>query len=248
MKKFYFNLLLLPLSLFVISSCSDSDEDRAYVSLVTVAQNMQGEKLFQRNDTSLMRPNNFTINYNLGQRVLIEYDIKKTNPSNDPYRYDIKLDAYEKILTKSVLDLTAENESAVGNDAYWNVYDVNSAGGFLNIYMSFLYNYVPHYINLVNNTITPPVNRPDSINLELRQNANGANIGFPIRELVSFNVTDYIDAAEQANLNSFVIVVKVLLPNNAITYYKVRFNLKGLNPEPKYNTLDAFDRVENAVN
>lgn len=248
MKKFYFNLLLLPLSLFVMSSCTDSDEDRNYVSLVTVAQNIEGTRLFQRSDSSLMYPKNFVIGYDLGQRVLIEYEIKNTNQSNNPYRYEIKLDAYEKILTKSVLNLTADNEATVGNDAFWNVYDVNSAGGFLNVYMSFLYNYAPHFINLVNNEITPPTNRPDSINLELRQNANGANIGFPVRELVSFNVVNYIDAAEQAGLDSFVIVMKVLLPNNVTSSYKVRFNLKKANDEPRYNTLDVFDRVENSVN
>lgn len=195
-----------------------------------------------------MNPTNVTISSEVGQRVLIEYEIKKTFDSNDPYRYDVQIEDYDLILTKSVIDLTAENEVEVGNDAFWGVYEMNSSGNYLNVYMSFLYNYTPHLINLVANTVTPPTDdTPSLVHLELRQNANGANTGFIVSELVSFNVQEYLDAAKDAGVSELVIAVKVYFFNNVTSTYNVKFKIGAINDEPTYNRLDVYNPVAGAT-
>lgn len=248
MKKFYFTLLMLPLSLVTLSGCSDSDEDRDYVSLVTVVQNEAGQKLLMRSDSSLMNPSNVTISSNAGQRVLVEYEITKMNPSNNPYLYDIKIQDYDIVLTKNAIDLTVENEVEVGNDPFFGVYEMNSGGNYLNVYMSFLYSYTPHLINLVANKITSPTDDTSAlVHLELRQNANGVNTGFRVSELVSFNVQQYIDAAKAANVSELVIAVKVLFFGNVTSTYNVKFKIGATNAEPNYNSLRVYDRVDGAT-
>lgn len=248
MKKFYFNFLMLPLSLMALYSCSDSSDDRDYVSLVTIVQNEAGTKLLMRGDSTLMNPTNVTISSEVGQRVLIEYEIKKTFDSNDPYRYDVYIEDYDLILTKTVKDLTTDNEVEIGNDPFFGIYEMNSGGNFLNVYMSFLYNYTPHLINLVANTVTPPTgDTPSLVHLELRQNANGANTGFVVNELVSFNVQKYLDAAREAGVSELVIAVKVYFFNNVTSTYNVKFKIGGINDEPTYNTLDSYTPVEGAT-
>ncbi|MEG0499486.1 MAG: NigD-like C-terminal domain-containing protein [Rikenellaceae bacterium] len=248
MKKFYFILLMLPLSLMSLLSCSDSNDDRDYVSLVTVIQNEAGMKLLMKSDSTLMNPTNVTISSNVGQRVLVEYEITKTNETKDPYRYEIKIEDFDIILTKSVIDLTAANEAEVGNDPFYGIFEMNSGGNYLNVYMSFLYNYTPHLINLVANKITPPTDdTPALVHLELRQNANGANTGFIVNELVSFNVQKYIDAAKAANVSELVLVVKVLLFDNVTSTYNVKFKIGDINSEPNYNTLGVYKPQEGAT-
>lgn len=248
MKNFCLKTAVLSLALFAVWSCSDSEERRAYVSIVTVVENAQNEKLLQRGDSSLLKPENVRISSAVGQRILIEYEIKKTNPSNTPYRYEVHIEDYETLLTKDVIDLTTENQAKVGNDAFWAIYDMNSSGGFLNVYMAFLYNYEPHFINLVANEITPPVNTPDTLYLELRQNANGPNVGFAVRELVSFDMQEYIDLAKEANKAEFNVVVKVLLPYGVYSNYTVKFKTGAVNEEPNYNSLEVYKPTPNAAN
>lgn len=245
MKNYLLPFLLLP---FLFVGCNNDDEYR-YVSLVTVVENTDGDLTFMRNDSSLLNPDNYTISYDEGQRMLIEYKIKEIDTSVTPYEYKIRLKDYESVLTKDVVDLTSDNEDEIGDDAFWNVYDMNSSGGYLNVYIGFLYNYIPHTINLVANTITPPTNSADTINLELRQNANGENIGFPVRELVSFNVSDYITAAKEAGESKLVLAVKVLLPSDSYSVYNVTFNTGSANTEQtSYNSLSAFASEANSLN
>lgn len=245
MKNYLLPLLLLPL---IIMGCNNDDEYR-YVSLVTVAETDEGNLTFMRNDSVILNPDNYTIDYDAGQRMLIEYKIKESDKTVYPYVYTIKLKDYSPVLTKAVIDLTTENEDTVGDDAFWNIYDMNSSGGYLNVYVGFLYNNVAHTINLVANTITPPTNSADTINLELRQNANGENIGFPVRELVSFNIDEYLTSAQESGLSKLVLAVKVLLPSDVYSVYNVTFNIGSLNTEQtSYNSLSAFSTEENSIN
>ena len=245
MKKLYSYLLLLPLSLFAAFSCSDSDNDYDYVSLTTVVQG-DNKLLFMRSDSSLLNPTNFTILSNTGQRMLVQYEIKNTLPTNTPYKYEIEVYDYDLILTKDVIDLTAENEVAVGNDAFWRVSRINPDGGFINIYMSFLYNGIPHMINLVENKITPApapelaTTMADTIKLELRQNANGNNSGYPIEELVSFNIQKYITEAIAASKTKLVLSVSSKLPNDGVSTYNVVFNIGSTNSSAEYNDLSVY--------
>lgn len=244
MKNLFYLLLALPM-LWI--GCSDDDDDR-YVSLVTVTES-NGELLFMRSDSALMNPTNFTIISNPGQRMLIEYGIHRSYPAGSAYSYDIRLSDYDIVLTKNVVDMTSENEGIIGNDAFWNVYYMNSGGNFLNVYLSFLYNYNPHTVNLINNTVTPPVNTQDTIYLELRQNANGQNIGFPVNELVSFNVDSYLTTAKENGVEELVLVVDATLPNSVTSRFNVKFNIDAPNStEPTYNSLSVYNPEENAVN
>ena len=246
MKKLYSYLLLLPLSLFAAFSCSDSDNDYDYVSLTTVVQG-DNKLLFMRSDSSLLNPTNFTILSNTGQRMLVQYEIKNTLPTNTPYKYDIEVDDYDVILTKDVIDLTAENEVSVGNDAFWRIRRMNSGGGYLNVYLSFLYNGIPHMINLVENKVQAPANMSDTVKLELRQNANGNNSGYPIEELVSFNVQKYIDEAIAASKTKLVLNVSAKLPNGGISSYNVTFNIGTPNSSSEYNDLSVYSPTPGAT-
>src|SRR5690606_5915087 len=74
------------------------------------------------------------------------------------------------ILTKQVIELTAQNQDSIGNDpvkanAVW------VGGDYLNV--SFMFNYggiQPHAINLVKNRLTAETS-PEAIDLEFRHNA-----------------------------------------------------------------------------
>ena len=252
MKKFYYYLLFLPLSLFAASSCSDSDNDYDYISLMTVVES-DSKLLFMKSDSSLLNPTNFTIMSNAGQRMLVQYEIENTLPTNTPYKYEIEVYDYDLILTKDVIDLTAENEVAVGNDAFWRVSRINPDGGFINIYMSFLYNGIPHMINLVENKITPvpapelATTMADTIKLELRQNANGNNSGYPISELVSFNIQKYITEAVAASKTKLTFSVSAKLPNGAVSTYNVVFNIGKPNTNGEYNDLDVYSPTPGAT-
>ncbi len=244
MKKLIFFSALMSL----IISCSDDDDYNDYVSLVTVVNDSDGQKVFMRNDSTRMYPINFDILSDPGQRMLVEYYINDTYDSNDPYKYGVVVEDYDIVLTKYVVPLTAENEEEVGDDAFWNIFDVTYSGGFINVYLSFLYNYNPHLINLVENTVTPPVNAPDSINFELRQNANGDNTGYPVSELVSFNVQNYIAEANAEGLETITFAIKVMLPNDQSSIFKVVVNLDNYTGDDKtYNSLEVYEPVPNAL-
>ncbi len=242
------NLFILTVVVsLAFSACSNDDYD-GIVSLVTVTESSDGEKLFVRSDSSLMNPVNFVITSNVGQRMLVQYEIENSYPTNTPYRYDIDVDDFEIVLTKNVVNLTTSNETEIGNDAFWNIYYVSYSNGFINIYLSFLYNYNPHAVNLVYNTITPPINEPDSINFELRQNANGDNSGFPISEIVSFNVQGYIDAAAGAGVEEMTFAIKVLLPNNNTSLFYVTLKTNAPSgSDDSFNTLDSYNTQDNAI-
>lgn len=249
MKKFYVCTLVLVLSIFSFVSCRDSDDRRHYVSLVTVVQG--GEKLlFMKSDSLLLNPTNFNIPYNIGQRMLVEYEIRDTHETNAPYKYNVEVYDYNTVLTKSVVDLTTTNQTAIGNDGYLAIYGIGSEGGYLNVNLGFLYNYIPHYINLVSNTVTlpTPVDTPEAITLELRQNANGANSGYAVNELVSFNVQKYIDAARIAGSSTLSVNVKVMFLDSSITTYNVVFNTGVVNTEGEtYNSLSYYDFTPSAT-
>ncbi len=240
MKTNFAIVALLMLMGVVACSSDDSDRDNDIVSLVTVVEE-GGYKLFERADGVTLYPMNFNIISNTGQRILVEYGVTNIAPS-PLYDYVVVVDDFDIVLTKDIVNLTTTNEETIGNDAFLDIISVGSRGGYIDIYLAFLYNYNPHIVNLVYNEITPPINEPDSLNFELRQNANGENVGIPTTVLVSFDAAGYIEAAKGADVVDLTISISALLPNSTTKRYNIVINTETLQAsaygQPSLNDID----------
>lgn len=122
-----------------------------------------------------------------GERVYVSF-----NPLWDDYEgYDmaVKLDYLEKILTKQVEDLTAENEAEFGNDPV-DIFQKNLwiSNGYLNIiFQQARPLHKKHLVSLVRNTTVEPVD-DGYIHLEYRYNTYNDVSASWTQGAVSFNL------------------------------------------------------------
>ncbi len=206
MKTLKFNLRTLAMTVIVslfLVSCNDEETypSTYYYTTRATVTSVEGESLTLRTDEG----DELTIvsDYSgyapkRGQRSLITYSIE--NGDNGVYNASLAT-AYD-ILTKDVVELTANNESDMGNDPI-HLYDTWCAGGYLNV--NFVFNTsgnVTHYVNLVENTLVEnPVD--GEIYLEFKHNARGDNEHYSKKGTVCFNLERY-----KSGDNVLVFVVK----------------------------------------
>lgn len=152
------------------------------------------------------------------QRVFLNYTI--LSGPQDGYDHYIKVNDIWNILTKQVIELTAQNEDSIGNDpvkanAVW------VGGDYLNV--SFMFNYGgvrPHAINLVNNKLSPG-NTPGVTELEFRHNAYGSERDKFYEGFVCFD----LKPLRVNNIDSVKLSVKVKEMTGETTYDVVyRYN------------------------
>ena len=109
------------------------------------------------------------------QRVFVNYTIL-TDRHGD-FDHLVRVNDIWNILTKNVIELTAENAEKIGDDPVI-INQMWAGGDFLNV--SFRFNWGgtrPHYINLVKNTLRES-DSTDVIELEFRHNAYGSTNSF----------------------------------------------------------------------
>lgn len=122
-----------------------------------------------------------------GERVIVTF-----NPLSDDFgKYDhaVKVEKISRILTKTVEELTAENEDKFGNDPITiNKKYIWISGGYLNmIVLQNIPNQKPHLMSLVQNTTAEPVD-DGYIHLEFRYNTYDDLSGIYLEYPVSFNL------------------------------------------------------------
>lgn len=106
----------------------------------------------------------------LNQRVFVNYTI--LSDKIDDYDHYIKVNDIWNVLTKSVIELNAENADSIGNDPV-QVNEFWIGDNYLNVSFSFNYGGIkPHAINMVQNKMD---GNPDTDQLELEFRHNSYN-------------------------------------------------------------------------
>lgn len=158
--------------LFINIGCDDNSRSLGSFGIdiaTVIPENGNNYSLVLDNGKKLW-PAATAVNYTTSskERVLLNYTI--LSDEKDGFDHNIKVNDIWKLLTKNIIELNSINEDSIGNDpiktnAVW------VGGDYLNI--SFHFNYggnVPHFINLVENKISPDSNK-DILELELRHNS-----------------------------------------------------------------------------
>ncbi|MEG2318455.1 MAG: NigD-like C-terminal domain-containing protein [Rikenellaceae bacterium] len=233
-KKFYLWMCLALIVPLATTGCNnDDDNSNSYISMATVERSSTNVFLLRLDDGSLVRPNNLTSSIESGKRILMTFQYGNEYVAGSAYNYDIHILNYNWVLTKDIIDLTAANEKEIGNDPFYSINAINTGGGYLNVFVSFLFDYVPHFINLANNTIDGTPSTASVVNLELRQNAYGNNGGLLAFGVVSFPLTKYINAAT-AGQEKITFNILVNLPNGektiSVDYFLNKANESSVSP------------------
>lgn len=124
------------------------------------------------------------------QRILIAYRMLEKAPEG--YDYGLRIYDIEEVLTKEVIQMTAENAEEIGDDPI-DIVDAWVSGGYCNIRFRFVTNGSErHLLNLVDNLLTPD-NNPEAgyTDLWFRQNAFGDTQGYLVQGYVSFKLGAY---------------------------------------------------------
>lgn len=165
------------------SSCSVEDMNSEEFSLELATVNLidqeSGAYYLTLDDGSTLKPTAYDIAFEpkANQRVKVNYTIISSakNPGMAYTNYDHtgKINYIQNILTKPVIELTAENEKEVGNDPV-KLLDFWIGDHYLNIHFGInMSGAHAHTFNLVKNTLIEKTNTDNEIVLEFRHNTNG---------------------------------------------------------------------------
>ncbi|MFV0545876.1 MAG: NigD-like protein [Bacteroides sp.] len=204
MKKF--NLIALSFWIAIIpffQSCMSDGEpvDSFVISTIKVPDAESKDYYFLLDNGKKMFPSitDWVKGYEAkeGQRAFVLFrDLEQTT---EGYDYSIEVKRIENILTKDIIDLTAENEAEIGDDGINTTY-MWIAQGYLTIefqYYGTNSSDKKHYINLVNNTLnTEPNPDEEYIELEFRHNAEGDAPAVLGEGYVSFKLNSLADQME----------------------------------------------------
>ena len=163
-----------------LQSCLDDDKPEfpwLAFSTIHTLENVDNGYYFGLDDGSKLYPGDTTRidQYKVidGQRAFVYYnylDEPKTG-----YDYNIKVGQIINILTKDIIDLTAENAEKIGDNKI-NMTYFWIAQGYLNIEFQYLGTHSSdkkHFLNLVQNTMNHENDEEGYISLEFRHNAEG---------------------------------------------------------------------------
>lgn len=148
-----------------------------------------------------------------GQRVWADYTLLGDNP-NAEFDHAIRVNYLYNILTKTVEELTADNEEAIGNDPA-DVRDVWIGGNYLNVQFVI---HIPvnelHRVSLVDNTLdgAPLIDEEGYICLEYRFNEADDLYANRRVSYVSFNLGEY---GPQRLIDNAIKGLKVKVKNSA---------------------------------
>lgn len=153
-----------------------------------------------------------------GDRVFLNYTVldEKMNDDEEIEAYYVKINDYEKVLMKGILDITEAIEDSIGNDPII-VLDHWVSNNLLNLKLKYWGEQKKHYINLVKEPgVLTAGDQP--FELELRHNDNDDNQSIAFVSFVSFK----LDSLEINGLDSIRFKVSSKNYNNeTITFEKV---------------------------
>ena len=153
-----------------------------------------------------------------GDRVFLNYTVldEKKNDVDSIEAYYVKINDYEKVLMKGILDITEAIEDSIGNDPII-VLDHWVSNNLLNLKLKYWGEQKKHYINLVKEPgVLTAGDQP--FELELRHNDNDDKQSIAFVSFVSFK----LDSLKIAGLDSVRFKVSSKNYNNeTITFEKV---------------------------
>ena len=153
-----------------------------------------------------------------GDRVFLNYTVldEKMNNDEEIEAYYVKINDYEKVLMKGILDITEAIEDSIGNDPVI-VLDYWVSNNLLNLKLKYWGEQKKHFINLVKEPgVLTAGDQP--FELELRHNDNDDNQSIAFVSFVSFK----LDSLEISGLDSIRFKVSSKNYNDeTITFEKV---------------------------
>lgn len=174
MKRILLYTLSAAFAVVALSSCNKNDNasSRVFYSFATVDNpNRSSFFSFTSDLGNQLHVTQTRIPYFRpadGQRIIAQYNIIERNNEINEHRVRL-LSAYS-ILTKDIVEITAENDEALGNDPI-RIVNMWIGSDFLNIEFRYLGFSRVHLINLGNNTLV--THDDGKTHLEFRHNANG---------------------------------------------------------------------------
>lgn len=197
MKKLnlYLLLTMLLITLPVVQSCDDDGNSLGtVVGRMATVRSLGGDAFYLEADNGeklwIGAPVDIFYYYRPvdGQRSIIYYT--PLGGKNGEYDQTILLRSMKYVRTKTVEDLTAENEDVFGDDKM-NIRDVWVGGNYLNVQFYFnLPRNTPHRVSLVKNTTVEP-EEDGYVHLEYRYNDEDDVTNYRAVGMVSFNLGDY---------------------------------------------------------
>jgi hypothetical protein len=185
MKRFrIFNLLVI-ISLFFIG-CSKDESPEYYMVLGTVEKSNDSTLVISdENERMLVNNSGSLSTVNDNERIIANFTMSDmAKPAGVDYVIDIYY--FSEVLFKPVLELTAENSDSIGNDPL-TVLEIWQKKDYLNLKFEY-YGGNPdkiHYINLIRFPGEIPT---DTVELEIRHNANDDSQAYLLNGFVSFDL------------------------------------------------------------
>lgn len=226
MKNFrsvYFLLLLLVPMLF---SCNDdNDNNTMKLSLLTVRTLDDAGYYFETDSVKKVNINsNKHVSYKPtdGQRAFVYYNLSDEKVSG--YEYNMDVYSIQDVLTKPVIELTAETADSIA-DHNINVTRAWISKDHINIeYWVYHSGAKQHMLNLVDNTTSQNGKLDDYINLEFRHNHNGdSSTIYKSNGLVCFKLNGY----NPAELGKKGINLRVNTSNAGVMFFKIDLEKKS---------------------
>lgn len=206
MKKLLW-MLMVP-ALLLAGGCSNDDDGYSlgdvWRSMATVENPDQENYFYFKTDggTRLWTAATDLWNYRPkdGQRIIAYFTIISDKPAGSSYDHDVVFRSAYNVLTKNVVEITAENDEELGHDPV-RITDGWIGSDYLNVEFTFRGQNKTHYINLGRDASAEYDD--GKIHLELRHNAKGDVPSRDMKGIASFNVKSLqLDGAESV---TFVI-------------------------------------------
>jgi hypothetical protein len=182
--------------LFVFVRCNDDDGypiSNMWIGFGVFHTDNNSSKIIMDNKDILVPiASNYTSGWKerikQGARILVNYTILEEEKDTEGHvkKYFVKVNSYQNILMKGVMDITPENKDSIGNDAiivsgYW------LTDSLLNFKLKYWGHSSIHFLNLVKDTTEITANK-QPIKLQLRHNANDDEPAFLYTAYISFSL------------------------------------------------------------
>ena len=192
---------LLVAGLFLTTSClknSDYSLDKFWLSY-GILKSQSGSLNVRLDDGTILYPvaNNqpFLTSYT-NDRLLVNYTILGNKIENGDTNYIVRINAIDRLLKKSVVNLTKQNADTLGKDPvdaknFW------FGNGFLNVNFAFKQEQKIHLINLAKDTIQPTTGE---VSLLLLHNAWNDNTLYDRSGFVSFDLSSLLNGKDSVKI------------------------------------------------
>lgn len=230
MKTIRYSLIVIIsiISIFTFNSCNNDDgyslgNYKLDIATVNAIDSASGTFFLKLDNGNTLLPVAFDSYYKplFNKRVIVNYTLLSDQTGG--YDHAIKINAIQDILTKEVIDLTAENEKEIGDDPI-KILSIWEGDHFLNIY--FGYNTggeKTHTVNLVRNKLDKITTIPNgTIALEFRHNSNNDPQKYGTKNYAAFDLKPF----QTANQDSIKFIIKVFDFNNETKEYPITYKYK----------------------